>query len=489
MDDDRSTELMSRLLRDFVRHESAEVVVPPFSPGRRVSRPQHRPGSGGRRLVVVALAMAVVAGTVIVTVLYGPRSSDTGIADGGSLTATTWRVAATPPWVRQFAPANISNFGAPDTVTCPAESVSTCYTTVNAVSVYPSILTSAAYRTTDSGSTWGKLTLPAKTWLSSKFSCFSSSTCAVGADVQVASASTPDFTGRAAMLSTDDGGRRWVTRDLPSAYGLVTDLSCPTPSHCVAFAWLRGSDPLPNFQSGYDRYYPTTVLVTNDGGRNWMRSSLPRTSSPLTRFELASNNGGSLSCPSTTMCDAMGEEAELVTFGGGYVEQDERLVVLVSHNGGRSWSVTQAQDGWGGGTISCPSASHCWMLENVGTAPSQGDAVFTSADGGGRWSSVESTELPQPDNADLESFTCPSVHDCAVADNSANPMVQTILVTQDGGRHWRSQALPLPDISKTVTGLSCDASGSCLALDDVALSSPFEIANEILRNKGVFTRH
>ena len=102
-------------------------------------------------------------------------------------------------------------------------------------------------------------------------------------------------------------------------------------------------------------------------------------------------------------------------------------------------TVTRAQDGVGGVSISCPSTSQCWMLENSGIGVPQRYELLTSDDAGGRWAPVASTGLSGADIADLGSLTCPSVGHCAVVDNTNDAAVQTILVTQDGGRHWRSE--------------------------------------------------
>jgi len=491
VDDDRRPDPIGRILGDFVRHVSDQVVVPPFTAGRRRTSFLHLPARGERHLVAAAVVVVAVAVAVVLAVLYGPRSTVTGHGNGvaGHPAGTTWRVAATGQWSRVFAAPNISNYGAQDTITCLPGSISTCDVTANSISLRGFTSTSAAYRTTDSGSTWQRLILPARTWLSSKFSCSGPRTCAVGADIGFAATQTPDFSGRAAILTTDDGGRRWTVRDLPSAYGLVTDLSCPTPAHCVAFAWLRGGDPLPNPEAGFDRYYPTTVLTTNNGGRTWSRASLPPAAPPTVRYALASNVGGSLSCPTTTICDATGEEAEIVTTGGAYVQQDDRSVALVSTDGGRSWTITHrtAIVGPGSLSISCVDGSRCRMLANPGPGLTSPYGVFASDDGGRRWSPVADTGLPLPEAAELGSITCPSVDHCLVPANGTGSVSPTILATADGGRHWQAEALPPPPTGVTgrsVAGLSCGGSGSCLALVDESLRSPSlgVVADEVLTN-------
>lgn len=129
-----------------------------------------------------------------------------------------WGVALRAQWSRQFAPSNL-NLGVRDTITCSPGSISACCVTANTIanSAGASTLTSAAYRITDSGSRWRRISLPRHTWLSSEFSCSGPGTCAVGAAVRFISSAAPDFTGRAAMLSTEDGGRRWTVHDLAAS--------------------------------------------------------------------------------------------------------------------------------------------------------------------------------------------------------------------------------------------------------------------------------
>lgn len=488
MDDDRRPDPTGRLLDDFVRHVSDQVVVP-FTAGRRRATLLRLPPHGERHLVAVVVAAVAVAAAVVLAVLYGPRSTAPGGHSGVTAhpTHATWRVTTGGRWSRVFAPPNVSNFGAPDTITCPPGSISTCYVAANSVSLpAASTSTSAAYRTTDSGTTWRSLTLPAHTWLSSAFSCRGPRTCVVGADEGFDTADTPDFSGRAAVLTTDDGGRRWTVHYLPSAFGLVTDLSCPTPAHCVAFAWLRGSDPLPNPQAGFDRYYPTTVLTTDDGGRRWERSSLPP-GAPTVRFELASDAGGSLTCPTATVCDATGDEAQIVTTGGDYVVQGDTSVALVSGDGGRSWKITHRTSLVGPGTLSISCVrSTCRMLADPGPGLTSPYDVLASDDGGRRWSPLAATGLPLPEIGELGSIRCPSVDDCLIPANGPDTTGPSFLATGDGGRHWQTEALPSPptgEIGRSVAAVSCSTSGSCLALVDDALRTPaFGVADEILTN-------
>jgi hypothetical protein len=80
MEDDRSSNLTTRLLGDFVRQVSDQVVVPPFT----ANRPRTAFRRRGQRATYVgaALVAATVVGAVVLGLVYGPRSTgtDSGVA-------------------------------------------------------------------------------------------------------------------------------------------------------------------------------------------------------------------------------------------------------------------------------------------------------------------------------------------------------------------------------------------------------------------------
>jgi photosystem II stability/assembly factor-like uncharacterized protein len=91
-----------------------------------------------------------------------------------------------------------------------------------------------------------------------------------------------------------------------------------------------------------------------------------------------------------------------------------------------------------------------------------------------------------PEAAELSSITCPSVDNCLIPANGTGSASPTILATDDGGRHWRAEALPPPaagEFGRSLGGLSCSVSGACVALVDESLRpSSFAVADEVLTN-------
>jgi hypothetical protein len=76
VDDDRRSDPTSRVLGDFVRHVSEQVVVPPFTAGPGEVR--LRSDRSSRRILAAATLGVVGIAAVALVVAYGPRSSPTG---------------------------------------------------------------------------------------------------------------------------------------------------------------------------------------------------------------------------------------------------------------------------------------------------------------------------------------------------------------------------------------------------------------------------
>ena len=116
------------------------------------------------------------------------------------------------------------------------------------------------------------------------FACPSTSAC----PVLDASSKGPG----AVALRTSDGGRRWVSKTLPSTSGkLLNGVACPTTSICEAIGWTPGSE-VTNASSG------STVVVfrTTDEGASWRSQTVPPGLLALS----------SIACPSPSSCDAVG---------------------------------------------------------------------------------------------------------------------------------------------------------------------------------------
>lgn len=131
--------------------------------------------------------------------------------------------------------------------------------------------------------------------------------------------------------------------------------------------------------------------------------------------------------------------------------------VLVTANGGRSWSA-EALPGTAGsslqvGALSCASAARCLL---AGQGP-RGPVVYETGDGGRRW---EPGHLPSG-LASVTALACPTSSTCYVAGaGPATPSGSALLARSgDGGRHW--DLLPRPHGIGAISSLSCPTARAC----------------------------
>jgi hypothetical protein len=415
--------------------------------------------------VVLLVALIVVAG-VVSHQGTGPKAAITAAPSAATI-GTTWRSAGLTAW-RHGEPGNFLGAGPSSTISCAGPPHPACYVVVQANGYQPdgsptvpgvvpgaSPYRSSAYRSNNGGATWEDLTVPPDTWLSTALACSGPSTCAVGAVTDPGQ--DPDVSGTAVVLTTSDGGRTWARATLPAGVGMLTDLACPTSSHCVALAWGHDDviiDGMPP-SAGSFRFYPTSVLTTDDGGTRWRRSATP----PLPAGDVASLS--SVSCPTAQRCVVIGEQARIVTHDGAYQTEDGTGLVLSSDDGGRVLTTSVRVQGIPV-AVSCSGPWRCLAIVQGAL-----DAAPSLLTGGidGSWSPHSQSGLPSGSGGDPVSLSCPSSGHCLAAGPGG------LAVTADGGRRWTvtGSVSPLPPGygSDLVGQASCLASGTCLVLDDM----------------------
>jgi photosystem II stability/assembly factor-like uncharacterized protein len=219
------------------------------------------------------------------------RSASVCEAGGDSASAVRTTDGGTR-WVSEALPAGVTGV---ETVACPS------------TLVCEAVDGDLAFRTTDGGKTWVSETLPSGSGQAEAIACPSTSACEAVGETSTAVAVTLfacpstsacpvlDASSKgpgAVALRTTDGGRRWVSKTLPSTSGkLLNGVACPTTSICEAIGWTPGSE-VTNASSG------STVVVfrTTDEGASWRSQTVPPGLLALS----------SIACPSPSSCDAVG---------------------------------------------------------------------------------------------------------------------------------------------------------------------------------------
>ena len=203
------------------------------------------------------------------------------------------------------------------------------------------------------------------------------------------------------VLTSANGGESWMGR-APAVQGTLNDLyavSCPSSSLCVAVG-----------QEG-------TIVTSTDGGATWTS----RTSGTDDDLE-------GVACASTSACVAVGG-----------------LTILVSTNGGTSWSEVSQPNGSYASLqgVTCTAGGTCLAVGSDG-------AVLASTDGGTNWASRTSGT-----SVDLNAVTCTASTACMAVGEAG-----TVATSADGGSTWRSQG---SGTSQDLNGVSCPGRGLCLA--------------------------
>ncbi len=384
------------------------------------------------------------------------------------MASRTWHQPGPTVWLQGGAP-NYLGAGPTSTIGCAGVNNPTCYVVVQengyqpdgaptAPGVVPGFqpFRSTAYRSSDDGRSWTELNLPPATWLSSPISCVNATTCAAGAVLDAGgSAGTPGSEVR--FLTTTDAGRSWTQHSMPSWVELVTDVACPSASHCVALTWHEDAPDIDGLEpwAGADRFYATTVLITEDGGGTWTASSLPGRSGA--RYVYLSD----VTCVDQ-QCAFLGDEADIVPFDGGYLTEHTKGVVLSSDDGGHTLGVTDEPAGvpW---AVACAGPSDCLMfVTNLRTGTW---SVLTGAVEG-PWQQVEARGLAAI-SAPV-SVSCPASGRCVASGT------QVVVTTDDGTRWSQMTSLPSPPNGYTANspgGVACSPSGRCLLLDGLTPTS------------------
>ena len=161
------------------------------------------------------------------------------------------------------------------------------------------------------------------------------------------------------------------------------------------------------------------ALAPPASAKTWSGESLPSGLGVL----------GGVSCvkhKKTEHCVAVGQNAGATRVGA----------IVVSNNGGHSWSRTTVPAGIGGVfAVSCTSSSRCVAAGETDAAGNFRAAALGTTDGGKQWH-VQQVPAGRPG---LNWISCKAKHCVAGAQRLGNQ----VFVTSDAGATWSAQTLPL----------------------------------------------
>jgi hypothetical protein len=217
--------------------------------------------------------------------------------------------------------------------------------------------------------------------------------------------------------------------------------------------------------TGWKGYDPIGVIHAPGG---WTAAEAPLPGS-VTNLSYAVVDG--VSCPSVSVCAAVGDYVENWTISEG--------LLLTSKAGG--WTPVKAPLPANAAklhsvqvnAVSCPSASECIAVGSYGTGKPATTEGLVLTWSGGAWAA---TQAPLPGNAGkgpgaaLNAVSCPSTSKCIAAGQyqDASGNWEGLLLTRSGGT-WTAAKAPQPGNAAknpeiALNGLSCPATAKCVAV-------------------------
>jgi len=257
---------------------------------------------------------------------------------------------------------------------------------------------------------------------------------------------------------TRDGGASWSAFQLPADVSILSPLQCPAS---VTTCFASGTDARRN-----------VLLFTTDGGRSWSARPTPA----------PADSTSELACTSNRQCVALFQTSD---WAPGYYLRASNAVVMVTRDGGRSWSAgPTAPHGQLPDYLAC-GGSTCVLFDQLITtdnsqsvngngqqtvAPGSWTAWY-SHDGGISWQggqhpasvwTTASHDLPNPGM-----ISCSDRLHCwaAMSNQIGQSGTATAFVaTTDGGVSWAAQQLPVQRARQFIPlVMSCPTARQCYA--------------------------
>lgn len=174
-----------------------------------------------------------------------------------------------------------------------------------------------------------------------------------------------------------------------------------------------------------------------------------------TGYPLGAGNLDSVSCPTATLCVAVGAT-------------DTNGTIVRSTTGGAHWWNTNVPESADNGTlpgVACPSATECIATINTFAGGGTPGQFLVSNDGGQAWRTVTGP----PKQYGLGGIACPTTRLCYATSAAGGPhgsIVPGIVVSNDGGASWYNQPVAGANelIGSNLQGIACASVSTCIAL-------------------------
>lgn len=145
-----------------------------------------------------------------------------------------------------------------------------------------------------------------------------------------------------------------------------------------------------------------------------------------------------VSCVTTLQCKAVGDG-----------------VILTTADGGRTWTSQLRVSRLSFESVTCPSASYCWVTGSGRAGP----VIYATTDGGRHWTAQT---VPKGLGNVTTDLSCSGNSHCWVAGSTAAIAPdEAVVATTNGGATWKLQTLP-----KVADGMGQYAAISCISAKD-----------------------
>ena len=242
----------------------------------------------------------------------------------------------------------------------------------------------------------------------------------------------------------------WAPQSTPNPtgnmYSELNGVSCPSATLCLAVG-------------DNDNASGTTVTLAE----RWRAGAWSITSTPVPSGATSSALGG-VSCPSTTVCIAVGNYIS----GGGPTRP------LAERWNGSTWTLQSVTGPTGMAALSGVSCTSVTVCTAVGDwAPSDLASIMTLAErwNGTTWTVQSTPNPPSYSLAGLSGVSCPAATTCTAVGHYLNTeeTANFVLAERWNGSTWSLQTLPHPAgvTSSSLNGVSCSSAALCTSVGDM----------------------